>query len=74
MDINFRQGNPLEITSDCLIVGIFEGDEFSSDLLNEANEAFDNSLEDLNSQGELVGKTGNSTLIHTLGKSSPIRL
>ena len=66
MDINFRQGNPLEITSDCLIVGIFEGEEFSSDLLNEANQAFDNSLEDLNSQGELVGKTGNSTLIHTL--------
>ena len=74
MDINFRQGNPLEITSDCLIVGIFEGEEFSSSLLNEANQAFDNSLEDLNSQGELVGKTGNSTLIHTLGKSSPIRL
>ena len=49
MDINFRQGNPLEITSDCLIVGIFEGEEFSSDLLNEANQAFDNSLEDLNS-------------------------
>ena len=65
MNINFQEGNPLEIETDCLIAGLFEGEEFSNGILKTGNESFDSSLETLNSQGELVGKTGTSTLIHT---------
>ena len=74
MNINFQEGNPLEIKTDCLMAGLFEGEEFSNGILKTGNESFDSSLETLNSQGELVGKTGTSTLIHTLGNTGPIRL
>ena len=52
MDINFHQGNPLEITSDCLIVGLFEGEEFSSNVLNGIAYANENGA-------RTVGITGN---------------
>ena len=74
MDINFQKGDPLKIASDCLIAGLFEGEEFSYGVLMTGNQSFDSSLETLNAQGELVGKIGNSTLIHTLGNIAPIRL
>ena len=74
MNINFQQGNPLEIESDCLIVGLYEEEEFSSGVLAGVDQVFKNYLETLNAQGELIGKTGNSTLIHTLGSIVPLRL
>ena len=74
MDINFQKGTPLEIVGDCLLVGLFEEEEFSSGELNRVNLALDGSLRPLFDEGELVGKSGTSTLIHTLGKIAPKRI
>ena len=74
MDINFQKGHPLEIAGDCLVVGLFEEEEFTSGILEPANLALDGSLGQLSDEGELVGKSGTSTLIHTLGKVTPKRI
>ena len=74
MDINFQKGHPLEIAGDCLIVGLLEEEEFTSGALEPANLALDGSLRQLSDEGELVGKSGTSTLIHTLGKVTPRRI
>ena len=54
MDINFQKGTPLEIVGDCLLVGLFEEEEFSSGELNRVNLALDGSLRPLFDEGELV--------------------
>jgi leucyl aminopeptidase len=74
MDINFQNGHPLQIAGDCLVVALFEGEEFTSGVLESANQALDGSLKQLSDEGELVGKSGTSTLIHTLGKVTPRRI
>jgi leucyl aminopeptidase len=74
MNINFQQGDPLKLETDCLLAGLFEGDEFSSGILVEAPHTLVDSLETLYSKGELIGKSGNSTLIHTLGNAVPLRI
>ena len=74
MNINFQQGAPLKLETDCLIAGLFEGDEFSSGILVETPHSLVDSLRTLYSKGELTGKSGNSTLIHTLGNAVPLRI
>ena len=55
-------------------MGLLEGEEFTSGTLEPANLALDGSLKQLSDDGELVGKSGTSTLIHTLGKVTPKRI
>lgn len=75
MVVNLEFSRPLETDSDCLLIGVFEGEENQNGLIKEICEGeIGEGLKSIISEGELTGKRGNSTLIHTLGKLTPSRL
>ena len=75
MDVILESLRPLGTDSDCLLIGVFEGEENQNGLIKEICEGeIGEGLDLIISEGELTGKRGNFTLIHTLGKLTPTRL
>tara|TARA_B100001123_G_scaffold119939_1_gene139513 strand:- start:11178 stop:12689 length:1512 start_codon:yes stop_codon:yes gene_type:complete len=74
--VKFRaiQGEILSQESEAIVLYIGEDDILSHEFIYEANNNLENCLSDMASQGQLTGKKGELTLIHTLGHINPKRL
>ena len=68
------QGEILSQESEAIVLYIGEDDILSHEFIYEANNNLENCLSDMASQGQLTGKKGELTLIHTLGHINPKRL
>ncbi len=68
MKIKVVSGNILEIKADAVLLSIYEGTEKPEGELARLDSALDGAVSALLAQGEVKGKSGEITLIHTLGK------
>ncbi len=68
MEIKIASGNISEIETDAIILSLFENVEQLEGNLAEIDVALDGVISRLLENGEIKGKSGQSTVIHTLGK------
>lgn len=73
-DVRVSFGDSLRSASDCLLIGVFDGEEDMNELLQACNRSLNNGLEVIIKAGELSGNTSNFTLLHTFGGVTPDRL
>ncbi len=74
MDIKVRVGNIRRIRADAIILGIYEGIKRPRGDVSAINKSLDGAITQLIRQGEIKGKPGEITIIHTLGKISAERV
>ena len=73
MDIKVIQGDLTQLKVRALIAFLSEGDKEPEDL-RKLDKALDGAITQLIEDGELKGKKGETTVIHTFGKIGPSRL
>ena len=66
MKIDLDSIDPITSDLDCLIIGLFEGEEEESSALNRVKDLVGDSLDVLLETGEISGRLGNNVLIHSL--------
>ena len=74
IDVRVSFGDSLRTASDCLLIGVFDGEEGQNELLQDCNESFNGGLDSIIKAGELSGNTSSLTLVHTFGRVTPDRL
>ena len=74
MKIGVVAGNIAEHSADAVVVNLFEGVTTPSGATGAVDAALDGAISALISEGEITGKRGEITLIHTLGKIAPKRV
>jgi len=74
VELRVVSGDIVEIEADAAIVNLFEGTESPGGATGAVDKALDGAISRLISEGEIKGKTGEVTLIHTLGKIRPERV
>ncbi len=74
MEITVIAGDISRFEADAIIVNLFEGTEDLSGNLAVIDAALDGGISRLITQGELKGKLGENTLIHSLGKLPAARV
>ncbi len=73
MDTKVVVGDITELDSGAIIVGLFDGAN-GSGAFGAVDQALDGALKALMDDGEIKGKKGEFTLVHTLGKITPARV
>ena len=68
MDIKVVQGDIAQVDAPALIVNLFEGVESPGGATGAMDKALDGAISQLIKDGEIKGKKGETTLIHTFGK------
>jgi leucyl aminopeptidase len=68
MEINVSLGNIVQQDVSAVIINLFEDVKISGGATGELDKLMDGVISDLISDGEVTGKKGEITLIHTLGK------
>ncbi len=74
MEITVRTGRISDYKADAIIVNIFEGTESLDGAVADIDKALDGAISQLISQGEIKGKLGENTLVHSLGKLPAARV
>ena len=74
MDTRVVAGDITEQDSGAVIVGLFDGAKGSGGAFGAADRALDGALTALMEDGEIKGKKGEFTLVHTLGRIAPARV
>ncbi len=74
MNIGVVAGNIAEHSADAVVVNLFEGVTTPVGATGAVDAALDGAISALISEGEITGKRGEITLIHTLGKIAPKRV
>ena len=74
MEIRVVSSDILEQPVGAIVVGLFEGASKLRGATAAVDHALDGAISDLIQDGEIKGKAGELTLIHTLGKLAPIRV
>lgn len=74
MNIRVAAGNIAEQDTGAVVVNLFEGVTAPSGATGAVDAALDGAISALISEGEITGKRGEITLIHTLGKIAPKRV
>ncbi len=74
MEIRAISGDITALEVDAVVVNLFEGVKEPGGATGAVDRALDGAISALIADGELKGKTGASTLIHTLGKMRPKRV
>ena len=65
MEFNIKNGNPQNQSADCVLVGVFEGNQLS-DAASELESATNNALSNVLKNGDFDGKVGSTLLLHQL--------
>lgn len=76
MELKTATGSLVEVEADCAVVGVYQG-MMESPLpgaAGQVDEALDGQISALIEDGEIRGKLGEITIIHTLGRISPRRV
>ena len=74
MEIKVVQGDVTQIQVPALIVNLFEGVKKPGGATGAVDKALDGAISQLIADGEIKGKKGENTLIHTFGKIGPSRV
>ena len=74
MEIRVVQGDVAQAQVPALIVNLFEGVQHPDGATGAVDHALDGAITQLIQDGEVRGKKGETTLIHTLGKIAPSRV
>jgi len=74
LEIVVTAGDISRFEADAIIVGLFEGSESLDGDTGAVDRALDGAIARLVSQGEVKGKLGENTLIHSLGKLPAARV
>ncbi len=74
MEIKAISGNIVELSTEAILVNLFEGVKTPSGATGAVDQAIGGLISQLAAKGEIKGKLGEATLIHTLGKISPERV
>ena len=74
MEISVAAGDISRFEADAIIINILEGTEDLSGVLSVIDSALDGGVSKLIAQGEIKGKRGENTLIHSLGKLPAARI
>ena len=74
MDIKVAHGNITQVDAGALIVNLFDGVKVPDGATGAVDTALDGAITHLINDGEIKGKKGEITLIHTLGKITPTRV
>jgi len=68
VDIKVVQGDIAQVDAPAIVVNLFEGVEAPGGATGAVDKALDGAITQLISYGEIKGKKGETTLIHTFGK------
>ena len=68
MDIKVVHGDIAQVDAPAIVVNLFEGVEAPGGATGAVDKALDGAITQLISDGEIKGKKGETTLIHTFGK------
>jgi leucyl aminopeptidase len=74
LEITVTTGDISRFEADAIILNLVEGTENLSGILSVVNEALDGAISKSIAQGEIKGKLGENTLIHSLGKLPATRV
>ncbi len=74
MDIKVVQGDLTQQGVGAIVVNLFEGVTSPGGATGAADRSLDGAISKLIEEGEVKGKRGEMTLIHTLGKMAPARV
>ena len=74
MEIRVVQGDVAQIQVPAIIVNLFEGVQKPGGATGAVDQALDGAISQLIADGEIKGKKGENTLIHTFGKIGPSRV
>ena len=74
MEIKVVQGDVAQIQVPAIIVNLFEGVQKPGGATGAVDQALDGAISQLIADGEIKGKKGENTLIHTFGKIGPSRV
>ncbi len=74
MEITVATGDIGRFEADAIMVSLLEGTEDLSGTLSVIDDALDGGISQLIAQGEIKGKLGENTLIHSLGKLPAARV
>ena len=66
MKIDLDSIDPITSDLDCLLIGLFEGEEKESSAIKRVRDLLGDSLKVLLETGEISGSLGNNVLIHSL--------
>ena len=74
IDIKVIKEDVTKIKTPALIVNLFDGVKAPGGATGAVDKALDGAISQLISDGEIKGKSGELTLIHTFGKIGPARV
>ena len=74
MEIKVIAGDVTQVKAGALVLGFFKGEESLDGDLASVDKALDGAISQLVSQGEVKGKLGEITIIHSLGKLPAARV
>ena len=74
MDVKVVQGDVTQVKVPALIINLFEGVDQPGGATGAVDRAMDGAITELIKDGEIKGKKGENTLIHTFGKIAPSRV
>lgn len=74
MNINVTTGDITQQDTGAIVVNLFQGVTSPGGATGAVDRALDGAISALISEGEISGKSGELTLIHTLGKMAPKRV
>ena len=74
MDVRIQAGDIAQSTADVLIVNLFQGVTSPGGATGAVDRALGGAISQLIAQGDIRGKSGEFTLIHTLGKMAAPRV
>jgi len=74
MDFKVKVGNIRRSRANAIVLGVFEGIKRPRGDVSTINKALDGAVSQLIHEGEIKGKLGEVTIIHSLGKITPERV
>ena len=74
MDVKVSIGDIVEWSGGAIVVNLFQGVKEPGGATGAVDRALDGAISGLIEDGEISGRSGEMTLIHTLGKMSPSRI
>lgn len=74
MELRLVRGNIVDLNADCIVVNLFEGVKTPGGATGAVDKAMDGYISQLISDGEIKGKRGEITLIHSQGRITPKRV